>query len=119
MEKYILRVKSFENGSGDINFALKANVGLKISSKTMAHTNNDAIVKMKKSLSVRNDKFAKILNSKTFQPLSIDIDTNGSSSSPSSGTSSVSNICDDENVQPQSNTLEGDFDTFHISVLVI
>lgn len=96
-----MKVKSMENG-GDVNVTLRANVGLKISSKTSA---NDTIVKIQKSLSVRNDKMAKILNSKTFQPLFID--TNGSTS-PSIGTSS--NICDDdENVQPQSNN-EGDFD---------
>lgn len=104
MEKYILKLKSMENG-GDVNVTLRANVGLKISSKTLANGNDDTIVKIHKSLSVRSDKMAKILNSKTFQPLFID--TNGRTS-PSIGTSS--NICDDdENVQPQSNN-EGDFD---------
>lgn len=91
-----------------MNVTLRANVGLKISSKTMANGNDDTIVKIQKSLSVRNDKLAKILNSKTFQPLFID--TNGTSPS-SIGTSS--NICDDENVQPQSNN-EGDFDMMSV-----
>lgn len=98
-EPNVLKLK--ENVGG-VNIALRANVGLKISAKTTANTNNDdTIVKMRKSLSLRKDKLAEILNSKTFQPLFID-------SSPSSGTSS--NICDDENVQPQSNmNVEGDY----------
>lgn len=108
MDKYnILKVKSIANGrNGDVNIALRANIGLKISTKTAAHANDDTIVKMRKSLSVRTDKLAAILNSKTFQPLFIDTN-NGTS--PSTGTTS-SNICDDdENVQPQSNN-EGDCD---------
>lgn len=99
MEKYILKSKSIQNGG--VNIALRANIGLKISSKAMANTNDDSLVKIQKSLMVRNDKLAKILSSTTFQPLFID--TNGTS--PSIGTSS--NICDDENVQPNN---EGDFD---------
>lgn len=112
-EKYVLKTSgncnSAEN-SADVNIALKANVALKFSSKTISNQNNDALIRISKSLSVRNDNLAKILNSKTFQPLFID--TTGSSSS--SGTSS--NICDDENVQPQSNN-EGDLN--YMSVILV
>lgn len=109
MEKYILKVKSTEN-SGDMNVAIRANVGLKISSKTTFNGNDEKIVKIRKSLSMRTDPLAKILNSNTFQPLFID--TNGTS--PLIGTSS--NICDDENVQPQSNN-EGDLNECYFSVV--
>ncbi|KAJ6643102.1 Microcephalin [Pseudolycoriella hygida] len=90
MEKFILKTKSFENGCG--NVALTGKVALKISSKINA--SDDDIVKIQKSLTVRSDNLAKILNSKSSQPLFID--TNGP---PSTSL----NICDDENVQPQSN----------------
>lgn len=107
MDKFnILKMKS--NG-GDVT--LRANVGLKISSKITANgtsTNEDAFLKIQKSLSVRNDKLAEILNSKTFQPLFID------SNGPTSSIGTSSNICD-ENMQPQSNN-EGDFDNIHTSV---
>lgn len=113
MDKYnILKVKSIAENSGDINVAIRANVGLKISSKSSKSVNDDTIVKIRKSLTTRKDKLAEILNSKTFQPLFID--TNGAS--PSIRTSS--NICDDENVQPQSNN-EGDFDMSVSQYLVV
>ncbi len=105
MDNYkILKIK--ENGNGVLNIGLKAHVGLKISSKAMANSNDDTVVKIQKSLSVRKDKLAEILNSKTFQPLFIDANNGSSPSSSLIGTSS--NICD-ENMQPaQSN--EGDYE---------
>lgn len=103
MDKFnILKMKTIQNSG--VNIAVRANIDLKISK----NTNDNTIDQIQKSLSTRKDKLAEILNSKTFQPLFID--TNGTS--PSIGTSS--NICDDENVQPQSNN-EGDFDMSVIS----
>lgn len=118
MDEY--NVLKLKENVGGVNISVRANVALKISAKTTANANNDdTIVKIRKSLSLRKDKLAEILNSKTFQPLFID------SNGPSTAIGTSSNICDDDErgdentqpntVQPHSNNEGNDFDI--ISVL--